>query len=234
MAALLGAVLGWAANHFLPGLWRQLTRRPPLHVFVETNPALIWAGSPPWVSTSYVVPDPRNLGAPPSNFCPDWHDWLRDAGAVPGPSTEAEITLTASGDLTVVVDGFRTRIVRQGDLPPWTHLQCLAGGADIIPRHVRIDLEAFSPPTASFVDSGGSPIAAPKLSLSKGEAEKIYLIAEARYTDVEWTGELLVIVDGKRRVLTIDDNGKPFRTCGTEGLRTHRWVGTEWEPPLPG
>lgn len=234
LAALLGAIFGWAANQFLPSLWRQITRQPMIQVFVEANPAIIWAGAPPWVGASYVLPDVAGLGVPPSNLCTDWYAWLRGRGAVPGGMTEAEITLTAGTELTVVVDGVRAKVVRRGQPPAWTHLICGVGGADITPRHLRIELDGFDTPTTSFVNQDGQSVRWPRLSLSKGEAEKLYMVAKTRSYDVEWTAEVLAIVNGKRRIFTIDNNGKPFRTCGTEGLPTHVWYGSgEWEPPLP-
>jgi hypothetical protein len=231
---VLGAIVGWAVNQFLPGLWRRISRQPLIHVYVETDPAIIWAGAPPWVGASYLVPDARGLGSPPSNFCPDWYTWLRERGAVAGGMTEAEITLTAGTDLTIAIDGIRAKVVRRGTPPSWVHLLCAVGGADITPRHIRIELDTFDPPTTSFIDEEGQPAKWPRLSLTKGELEKLHVMAEARAEDVEWTAELLTIVNGKRRNFTIDDKGKPFRTCATEGLPTYGWYGVSgWEPPLP-
>jgi hypothetical protein len=233
LAALLGAVFGWAANQFLPGIYRHITRQPAIHVFVETDPAIIWAGAPSWVGASYLVADTAGLRAPPSNFCPDWYGWLRDRGAIPGGMTEAEITLTAGTDLTILLDGIRAKVVRRGRPPDWINLRCAVAGADITPRHISIDLDTFDPLTTSFVDESGGLMKTPRLTLSRGEAEKFYVMAQAPADDVEWTAELLAIVNGKRRIFAIDDNGKPFRTCATEGLPTHEWYGTEWQPPLP-
>lgn len=233
LAALGGAVIGWAANHFLPGVWRSITRTPPIQVFVEVDPAIIWAGSPPWLGASYVVPNLRGLGKPPSSFCPEWHGWLRDRGAVPGAEMEIEVTLSASTEVTVVIDGVRAKVVRKRERPSWIHLLCAVGGADLIPRHVSIDLDGFDPPATVFRDHDLNPTEWPRLSLSKGEVEKLSLRATANTHDIEWKAEILAIVDGKRRTFTIDENGNPFRTCATEGLPRHMWTGVEWEPPLP-
>jgi hypothetical protein len=235
LAALLGALFGWAANQFLPGAWRTLTRRPVVHLYVETDPAVIWAGAPPWVGAGYVLPDVVGLGDPPSSFCPDWYSWLRPRGAVPAGSTEAEITLTSATNTTVILDGVRAKVVRRGPPPAWTHLICVVGGADITPRHIRIELDGFDVPLTSFVSEvSGERIRVPRLVLSPGQAEKFYLLAKCRSEDIEWTAELLAIVNGKRRVFAITNDGKPFRTCGVEGLPTHSWYGTgAWDPPLP-
>jgi hypothetical protein len=101
------------------------------------------------------------------------------------------------------------------------------------PQHIRIDLEGFDPPITYVIDPAGNRVSLPRFSLSKGEAEKLHIIAEASKQDIEWTVELLTIVNGKRKILTIDDEGRPFRTCGTEGLPTHGWYFNEWQPPLP-
>lgn len=234
ITALLGAVLGWAATHFLPGLWRKVRRVPDLRIFVETDPAIIWAGAPPWVAGNYVVPDTTGLGAPPSEGCPAWYEWLLNRGAVPGDWTEVEVTFIADSDLTIVVDGLRPKAVKRERPSSWRSLLCAVGGADITPRQIRIDLETFEQPTVSFYAAGGEPSGPFRLSLAKGEVEKVRLEARAQHNYFEWTTDVLAIVNGKRRVLSITDGGRPFRTCGTDGLPTHVWDGSgKWQPPLP-
>lgn len=119
-----------------------------------------------------------------------------------------------------------------GALLGWAVNHFAPGAADITPRHLRIDLDGFGVPTTSWVDPEGDTITQQRLSLSKGQAEKLLVIASAQSMDIEWTAELLALVNGKRRIFQINDKGKPFRTCGSSGLRAHEWLGSAWRPPL--
>jgi hypothetical protein len=232
--ALLGSVVTWAVGHFLPGAWRRLTGKPDLQVFVEDDLAVIWAGAPPWVGASYLVPNFPIEGSPPAS-CPDWHRWALGLGGVAGDSTHVEVTLMPGADLTVVVDAVRARVVSSRAQPRWTNLVCAVGGADITPRHMAVDLEAQPHPTSRGVGFEGEPFEWLSFSLAKGEVEKVHIIGSVRSRDIEWTAEILAIVNGKRRVFPINKNGKPFRTCSTRDLPSHMWVQAQsaWHPPLP-
>jgi hypothetical protein len=76
----------------------------------------------------------------------------------------------------------------------------------------------------------------PTFSLAADEAEMLHLWAYVGDEWVEWDAELLVLVDGERRVVSVTDGGKPFVTSGATGAASrHMWVSaTEgWQPPIP-
>jgi hypothetical protein len=82
--ALIGALITWAVSFFVPGVYRHVIRRPALHVHQERDRAVIWAGSPPWVTYGFMVECPDELGEPPSEFYPigglrhdRWEPWMR-------------------------------------------------------------------------------------------------------------------------------------------------------------
>lgn len=67
----------------------------------------------------------------------------------------------------------------------------------------------------NFTDSGDEPWSFP-LRVSETEVEVIYLWAMALKHDIQWTVELTFVADGKIEVLSIDNNGKPFRTVSSK------------------
>lgn len=148
--------------------------------------------------------------------------------------TQLRVTLTARRELLVVVDGLRVRIEKRKPVPPWRAISCTVGGADISPRRAEIRLSDFGQPTFSWVDGGGGTVQAPTFSLSESEAEMIHIWAYVGDEWVEWTAELLVLVDGQRQTVAISDEGQPFITTGSESAASgHMWIGgDEWHPPL--
>jgi hypothetical protein len=231
VGAVVGGLVTWAVSYFMPGVYRHVTRRPSLHVHIEADRSVIWAGAPPWVTYGFMIESPDGLGEPPSSFCPDWWAWARALGAVDANETEVQLTFTAATDTTVVIDAFTARVAKRADPLPWTLVQCTTGGADLTKRGVQIDLDSFDPPTTHFVDREHEIVrGAPTISVGPGEAEMFHVRARARSSYVEWTAEARLIVNGKRQVVRIDDNGKPFRTCSSNGRPERWWTGGRWTP----
>ncbi len=129
----------------------------------------------------------------------------------------------------VVIDAFRAKVINQEAPLPWTLVRCTTGGADLTKRGVEIDLDGFDPPTTHFVDRDHETLrGAPTISVGPGEAEMFHVRARAGWSYVEWTAEASLIVNGKRQVLKIDDSGKPFRTCSSDGRPERWWIGSQW------
>lgn len=234
LLTLIGAVLGWAATQFLPDLWRRITHQSPITIYVETDPAIIWAGKPPRAGGRYLIPDTRDIGLPPSNDSRDWAEWLKPFGGILDGLFEAEVTLIANSDAAVVIDGVHVNVESRQPAPSWSRLICAIGGQSLARRLVIIQLEEFENPISSFRDFERGQYESLNLSLAKGDAEKLILVATAKTQDFSWTADLLAIVDGKRRRFRIDHEGKAFRTCGGGLLPTYSWYGTgAWDPPLP-
>ncbi len=221
---LLGAVIGFAVNEALGrgvrALERRQARRDPLVVHVETDPSVIWAGIPPWIGAGFLVPPEADVSSPPGH-CPEWRNWARSLGGVDEALTQLRITLTGRKDLLVVVDGLRVRVHARKAVPPWRLITCGVGGADVTLRRAEVQLTGFDPPTFSWLDEGGEVIAAPTFSLSGSEAEMLHIWAYAEDEWVEWTGELLVLVDGHRQVIEVNDGGHPFVTAGSRECAAH-------------
>ncbi|MDQ3147675.1 MAG: hypothetical protein M3R01_12230 [Actinomycetota bacterium] len=113
---------------------------------------------------------------------------------------------------------------------------CGVSGADVTPRRAEDQLSGFDPPTFSWIDEGGDVIGAPTFSLSGSEVEMLHIWAYVEDEWVEWTAELLVLVDGHRQVIEISEGGQPFATSGSAGAASqHRWIsgGDHWDSSLP-
>lgn len=236
---LVGAVIGFVVNEALGRGVRMLERRraigDPLIVHVETDPSVIWAGAPPWIGASFLVPPEADVSSPPAH-CPQWRNWIQAQGGVDEAVTQIRLTLTARRELVVVVDGLRVRIHARLQTPEWRVIRCAVGGADITPRRAEIQLSGFDPPTFSWIDDNGDAVVSPAFSVSASEAEMVHIWAYVEDEWVEWTAELLVLVDGQRRVIEISDRGRPFITSGSAAAASHHtWAsGGDWESPVLG
>ncbi len=230
---VLGAIAGAAVDRLIAVAQRSRNRRNPLYVHIETDPSIIWAGYPPWIGAGYLVPPSAHIGAAPSDHCPDWRNWIQSMGGVDALLTYVKLTLTARSDVTVVVDALRPRIAERRAVPAWRHLQCAVGGASITPRRAEVRFGDFAQPVFSWVDQSGDHVSAPSFSLSGSDVEELHLWAWSDREWISWTADLLLLVDGKRRVIAISDNGRPFVTTGVEGaVSTHSWSSGAWTPPL--
>lgn len=227
---VIGAIVGWAGNHFLPLLWRRLTGRSAVDIHVETDPGVFLAGDPNWDAFGYIVPRPlSDLGPPPGHICRDWHVWATKQGGIPAGWSRVRLALSGHLDATVLVDQVRIQIEKRRPQGEGVYVRCRTGGADAVPRGFSVDLDT-DPPSVSHVDPGGEPIYAPlAISVAKGEVEIFEIQARARGEVIEWTAELAVVVNGKRKILPVSNRGSAFLTGGTEGLSPHEWSGTEWQ-----
>jgi hypothetical protein len=207
--------------------------RKPLIVHVETDPAIIWAGAPPWVGAGFLVPTDADVSMPPTQHCPEWRTWIRNLGGVDEAMTQVRVTLSANEDLNVVVDGLRARVHSRKPVPRWRHVICAVGGADITPKRAEIALDDYAQPIIRWVNEGGEALPTPTFTLSGSESEMIHVWARSRSEWIEWTAELLLIIDGQRQIIPISDNGDPFITTAAEGAASqHIWAGGSWEPHL--
>jgi hypothetical protein len=236
----LGAIIGYIINEILSRLLgasdRHQARQNPLMVHVETDPAVIWAGMPPWIGARFLIPPDADISSPPAS-CPHWRSWAHALGGVDAHLTQARITLTAKQELLVVVDGLRVNVHERKSVPPWRSVICAVGGASISPRRAEIRLSQADQPTVDWAAGDGDIVGIPTFSVSSSEAEMLHVWAYVDDEWVVWTAELLVLVDGRRQVVNISNNGKPFVTSGSRGAASeHMWASgsDRWVPPIAG
>jgi len=225
----LGAVLRPATAR-LERAARTMWRDTPLLVHVERDPAIIWAGAPDWIPFAVYF---RNILATPAPPCGriEWLNWARMNGGVDAVVTQLSITLQAKVDVAVVVEGLQVRN-RSRPVLDGVVVTRPTGGADLTPRHFRVDLDWGPEPLVTYEEVGGDPSEVPCMKIAAGDVERFQIWAEARQGWHEWTVELLLLVEGRRVVYRIDDYGSPFTTVGPEDLtQLIATAGTGWDTP---
>lgn len=232
---LIGAVatsaIGWAVAYFAPGLLARLFPRGPVRVHVEVDPARMYAGAPPWVGSRYVFREGtaiEEVGMPPTSDCREWRDWAHARGACDGDRTEIRVTIQGLAESVVLIDGLKVATVSR-EQPSGLAIRCEVGGADITPRHLTVDLD-WDPAVVTFADGGGDPSLPFTFTLGRSEVEIFHIVARSSTVRCQWIAELLLIVDGRRQVFRVSDEGRPFSTCATTGLTSYGWNRDQWIP----
>ncbi|MFH8785405.1 helix-turn-helix domain-containing protein [Streptomyces roseoverticillatus] len=173
---------------------------------------------------------PGGVPLPPSE--PDAPGWVSRVGAVPAGEQYVKITLQGTGKETVVLEGLQVRV--EDTKPPlaWNDYATGVGcGGDVATRSFGVDLDSARPAAAPRDGQRDFPY-----KVSETDPEVFYVKAAARRHDVTWYLEVQWSSGGRRGVLRIDDQGRPFRTSGAEGRPAYQWPpgGAGWEPAPRG
>ncbi|WP_223267822.1 helix-turn-helix domain-containing protein [Streptosporangium nondiastaticum] len=174
---------------------------------------------------------PARVPVPPSE--PDAPGWVAEVGAVPAGEQYVKITLQGTGKETVVLEGLQVR-VQGGARPPlaWNDYATGVGcGGDVATRSFGVDLDSARPVAEPRAGQRDFPY-----KVSETDPEVFYVKAAARRHDVSWYLEVQWSSGGRRGVLRIDDQGRPFRTSGAGGRPAYQWPpgGAGWEPAPSG
>lgn len=147
----------------------------------------------------------------------EWFAWAKKHGGVDVSVTQLSITLQAKTDVAVVIEGIRAKSRTRPVLDGYVVIRP-TGGADLSPRHFSVDLDWGPEPLVTFYDAGGESAPMPTMRIAAGDIERFQIWAEAGQGWHDWTLEMLLLVEGRRMVVPIDDNGAPFTTVGDDGL----------------
>lgn len=205
---------------------RRLYRIKPVHVHVEREPSIVWAGFPNWIGAAVWLPSLPSSDPPEGPT--DWHRWAKSIGGTDASITYLKITITCKDSASVVVNPPKVRrdSLPVGNPPKGIIAVKPTGGAAVTPRRIQVGLDMG---TSNWLDEDGNPIPALSLALDPGESEQFYIFASASIGRYEWHLELPIIVDGRRRIIKIDDGGDRFMTHGTDGLTEHFWHNGFWQ-----
>jgi hypothetical protein len=221
VVAVAGAALSWLVIHLQMGTWARATDAPALVVHTENHPTLVAAGAAGSFRASFVMPSDDAVSVPPPpGGRRQWRTWLRPLGACDGGATDVRVSMWVSSPATVVIDGLLIRVVDWTD-PTGHVLQTPAGGAGAPTRSLRVDLDV-EPCVVDYRDEFGTSVEPFVITLSPGDVE-VFRITASTTRRCRWTAELHIVVNGERRTEHLDDDGRPFRTCGTAGLPTSVW-----------
>ncbi len=237
--AVVGAVGSGIVAPFLAPWGRKAGRagqlisgENPVDVVIDTDQAVIWAGAPPWVGFSYYFPSGLPTGNPPETGF-DWSEWAYKNRGIDVSITMFQLTVQARQNSTVVLDAPIVRILDRAPVDEGEVGTYGAGGADLNPRHFKVELDLFDPPVVEYLDEGFQTVRNPAFKLSAGDVERFQVWAYATGSDlIEWTLELPLIVNGKRHEIPISGpTDTSFRTLGRQhGLMEKVSYGQGWRP----
>jgi hypothetical protein len=228
VGGFIGVILGVTVQSYFRPLSAAIEQRSrrywanPLIVHIERDPSIIWLDAPDWVGFSVYMDDPMRLqGAPPADRA-EWLNWAKRQNCVDAYVTPLKITLQARSEAAVVIEGVRLRRHRSKPIESGMILSRPVGGAELQPRRFEVNLDP-SLVDVDWIDGGDEPTHPPSFVLAAGDVERFHiwgrtdpLIEESVWH--EWSIELLLLVEGNRRVFSFDDIGKPFVTVSGGNL----------------
>ncbi|MFD3916162.1 helix-turn-helix domain-containing protein [Streptomyces sp. NPDC058603] len=203
----------------------------------STAPGHLSAGGVP-VSVNtrpYAFEDPCSqhylIDSPPEQIPPppteqDAPGWVNALGGVASGGQFIELTVQGRSSDTVVLNALRVKIVKTDAPLPWNDYAMGVGcGGGVGTKSFAVNLDAARPSTVPKAGQRDFPY-----KVSESDPEVYYVSATATARDVSWYLELEWTSGDRRGTLRVDDNGKPFRTSGSEGRPSYDYPlgGTEW------
>ncbi|MCD9143904.1 transcriptional regulator [Streptomyces albireticuli] len=172
---------------------------------------------------------PGEMPKPP--FEQDAPAWVSELGAVTADQQFIKITLQGAGKDTVVLEQLHVRVDGTNAPLAWNAYATGVGcGGDVATRAFGVDLDAGSPALRPVAGQRDFPY-----KVSRDDPEVFYVKADAKRSDVRWHLELQWSSGGRRGILRIDDQGRPFRTSGSAGRPSFQQPpgDTKWGPEPP-
>ena len=231
VAFALGAVGGlrW------PRIWRRVCRKSDVQVHIERDPQIIYANTPDWISFPQFVPRrPEMLPPAPAGHATEMPRWAATLDGLPAHTMDLLVTITAWEDRGVVISALRVAATAR-DLPSGVVLIRPVGGASMEFKRMEVTLSTWVPNVLSKVP-GGEIVEPFAFQLDRGESAQFHLLVgangdEADVPAYEWTATLDLIVAGKHREVTIDNDGEPY-VLVNRGQRTELWwMDNDWVVP---
>lgn len=229
-------VLGVATGVGAKRLLRKLRGKSDVQIYIETDPEIIYANAPDWITFPQFVPcSADDLPAAPAGKALAMTAWAAELGGLPAHRQELQVTVTAWEDRDVVVSTFRIS-AEAAALPEGVVAVRPVGGASLESRRLEVKLSTWAPEVTA-VEPGGLRTDNIAAQLKAGESLRFHLsIVADGEEDVdlyEWRGHLDLIVGSRRVTKEITDRkGRPFR-LSNRGRRTELWwTSSGWEPPL--
>ncbi|MFI7299028.1 helix-turn-helix domain-containing protein [Streptomyces sp. NPDC050121] len=185
-----------------------------------------------WVdpcSQHYLIRSGPDKVAPPP-VEQDAPAWVSAHGAVSAGEQFLEITVQGTGAQTVVVDKLTVRTVSKGVPLAWNDYAMgypgVGCGGGMPTRAFSVALDAARPALVPEAGHRDFPF-----KVSESDPEVYYVTADASAYDVRWYLELSWTSGSRHGTVTIDDEGKPFRTSGSNGRPDYEFPlgGSAWQ-----
>ncbi|WP_216590424.1 helix-turn-helix domain-containing protein [Streptomyces brasiliscabiei] len=181
-------------------------------------------------SQRYLVDSPpTEVGPPPPEQ--DAAGWVASEGAVSSGQQFLTLTLQGTGEETVVVRSLEVRTAGKRAPLAWNDYGMgypgVGCGAGVPTRSFTIALDAARPDVKPKAGSRNFPY-----SVSESDPEVYYITADASAYSVSWYLELRWSSGDRSGTLTVNDDGRPFRTSGNNGRPAFEYPlgGPKWVP----
>ncbi|MFI5963110.1 helix-turn-helix domain-containing protein [Streptomyces asoensis] len=167
---------------------------------------------------------PDRVGPPPVEQ--DAPAWVARHRAVSAGEQFVQITVQGTGAETVVVESLTVRTVAKAAPLAWNDYAMgypgVGCGGGMPTRAFSVALDAARPSLVPEAGHRDFPF-----KVSESDPEVYYVTADASAYDVRWYLELAWSSGSRHGTVTVDDEGKPFRTSGNNGR-------PDYEFPLGG
>ncbi|MFD5160476.1 helix-turn-helix domain-containing protein [Streptomyces hawaiiensis] len=179
-------------------------------------------------SQRYLVNLPPGRVRPPP-VEQDAPGWVAAMGAVPSGEQLLKLTVQGRGEETVVVKGLTVRMAGKRAPLAWNDYAMgypgVGCGGGVPTRFFTVALDAARPGVVPEAGHAGFPF-----KVSESDPEVYYIRADASAYDVSWYLELTWSSGDRTGTLTVDDNGRPFRTSGNNGRPAYEFPlgGEKW------
>ncbi|WSM76843.1 helix-turn-helix domain-containing protein [Streptomyces cellulosae] len=157
--------------------------------------------------------------------------WVAAHGAVSSGQQYLRVTVQGAGPETVVIDGLTVRVAGKRAPLAWNdYAMAYPGvgcGGGVETRAFAVDLDSARPSLAPEPGNDDFPF-----KVSESDPEVYYVTASVSSYDVDWYLELKWSSGDRSGTLTVDDQGRPFRTSGNKGRPAYEFPigGDGWVP----
>jgi hypothetical protein len=231
LAITLPLIIGWAVTYFAPGIWASLTGlagKRPVQVQVLVKPDDFTSGVP-WVPT-YVIPRSLTRGELPvsGDDRGNLYEWANQMAGTNATDTLVRLVIRGDSASPVILQNLDVEVVNRQPALAGTFIGQDGLGSGVTVRYVSADLDS-TPPDVRFVNPAGETLDVLPLQVTPSDVEVIDIYAFSLECDCEWVVNLVFAVDGETESMTVDDDGKPFRTT-SDTAATPRWIwnGNKW------
>ncbi|MDX2682690.1 helix-turn-helix domain-containing protein [Streptomyces sp. NY05-11A] len=208
-----------------PGAGSEMQADDSVPLTVNTRP---YAWVDPCSQHYLIRSGPDKVAPPPVEQ--DAPAWVSAHGAVSAGEQFLEITVQGTGAQTVVVDKLTVRTVGKGVPLAWNDYAMgypgVGCGGGVLKRAFSVALDAARPALVPEAGHQDFPF-----TVSESDPEVYYVTADASAYDVRWYLELSWSSGSRHGTVTIDDEGKPFRTSGSNGRPDYEFPlgGSAWQ-----
>ncbi|MFJ6861217.1 helix-turn-helix domain-containing protein [Streptomyces werraensis] len=157
--------------------------------------------------------------------------WVAAHGAVSSGQQYLRLTVQGTGPETVVVDGLTVRVAGKRAPLAWNdYAMAYPGvgcGGGVPTRAFAVSLDSARPSLTPEPGNDDFPF-----KVSESDPEVYHITASVSAYDVDWYLELKWSSGDRSGTLTVDDEGRPFRTSGNTGRPAYEFPigGDGWVP----